>query len=171
MTVKGKSWQNLFLFCVGLSIAAGFCMKWMEGDLVQGGSVFTILGLELFYAREKVDAILTGIDPQVTTILQYHLYFDFAFMTGIFPGIAALCCMAASKVSGKLFGKILVLLAFLQLAAWGCDVYENCSLLSWIHTKKTGENFTLFHFIVTVKWVLAVTGALCAVPVCLLRKK
>ena len=40
-----KKWQKIFLFCLGISIAAGFCMKWMESDLVANNEVFTIIGL------------------------------------------------------------------------------------------------------------------------------
>ncbi len=42
---------------------------------------------------------MTGLDDHVRTILGYHLHFDFVFMPGVFPGIAALCMMAGEKAT------------------------------------------------------------------------
>ncbi len=142
-----KYWKNLFLVCLGLFIAAAFCMKWMEGDFWVNGEKFTIMGLELLYSKEKVMAVTAGLDDHVGTILAYHLHFDFVFMAGVFPGIAALCMMARERTGG-MFKKILPAVAFLQIAAWGADVYENLSLLQWMKDPVIGDEFILYHFIV-----------------------
>jgi hypothetical protein len=91
MIISYKGWKNIFLLCLGIFAGTGFCMKWVEGDFVQNGSLFTIIGLEISYPKEQVSAILSGLDGPVKTILRYHLCFDFAFMLGVYPGIAALC--------------------------------------------------------------------------------
>ncbi|MBL7739436.1 MAG: hypothetical protein JNK14_09460 [Chitinophagaceae bacterium] len=165
-----KYWKNLFLFCLGLFGAAAFCMKWMESDLYANGEKFSIMGLELFYPKEKVIAVMTGLDDQVRTVLSYHLHFDFVFMAGVFPGIAALSMMARHKAAGQL-KTILLVSAILQAVAWGADIYENLSLLKWMKDPVIGDEFGLFHFIVAAKWIIALTGALMAISVLVFMRK
>ncbi|HEY6504590.1 MAG TPA: hypothetical protein VIZ28_11495 [Chitinophagaceae bacterium] len=150
-------WRKIFLFCIGLFLAAAFCMKWMENDLRVNGEKFTIMGLELFYSKEKVMAIMTGLDDHVRSILSYHLHFDFVFMAGVFPGIAALCILAGRKVAGNP-GKLLFALAVLLAVAWVCDIYENLCLLKWMKAPVIGNEFGLYHFIVAAKWIIVLSG-------------
>jgi hypothetical protein len=170
MTITTKSWQKLFLFCLGVSASAAFCMKWMEHDLFLKDEKFTILGLELFYSREKVAAILSGLTPPVKTILQYHLSFDFAFMTGVYPGIAALCMIAKEKARATPIKKILYILAILQLGAWAADMTENYYLLRWIRGPVIGNEFGFYHFVVYFKWIIALVAVLLAIPFAAKRK-
>ena len=171
MSTNYKGWQRLFLFCFGLFAGTAFCMKWMEGDFIQNGQLFTIIGLEISYSKEKVLAILSGLDDPIRVILRYHLYFDFAFMLGVYPGIAALCMMAREKSGSNFARKILLSLALLQVVAFGCDITENSYLLKWIKNPVIGNEFGLYHFIVTAKWMIALLAALIAIPmVCTKRK-
>jgi len=170
MNYNNKLWRNLFLFSLGLFAGTAFCMKWMEGDFVQHGEKFTIIGLEISYPGERVAAILAGLDEHVKTILRYHLSFDFAFMAGVYPGIAALCMMARAKLVGSGIRKIVLAFALLQMVAWGCDIYENCCLLKWIKNPAIGNEFSFYHFIVAAKWIIALAGALLAIPL-VLRKR
>lgn len=172
MIVTIKSWKKLFLFCIGLAASAAFCMKWMEPDLyANNGARFTIMGLELFYPKEQVILILANLSPSVQTILRYHLTFDFAFMAGVYPGIAALCIMAAVKSPIR---KILFFLAILQLAAWIADIVENYYLLHWIGTDQLNNNFpdqfSFYRFVVIFKWVVALIGILISLAF-IFRKK
>jgi hypothetical protein len=170
MTNINKGWNKLFLFCAGLFLGTAFCMKWMESDFVQGGKTFTIIGLEISYPKEKVMEILSGLDERVRTILRYHLSFDFVFMAGVYPGIAALCMMGSKKVSSGWLKKLLIAMAVLQLVAWGCDIYENCCLLSWIKDPVIGDNFGMYHIIVATKWVLALLGAVLGIGMVFKRR-
>lgn len=54
-------WGHLFLFCIGLLIVAAFAMKWMEGDLVHDGEKVSVFGLELFYPKENIVEIFSGM--------------------------------------------------------------------------------------------------------------
>ena len=170
MSINYKRWQKLFLFCFGLFVASAFCMKWMEGNFLQNGRLFTIIGLELD-SKEKVAVILSGLDDHVKTILRYHLSFDFAFMAGVYPGIAALCMMAREKSTSSVLRKFLLVMAVLQIVAWGCDISENCYLLKWIKNPVIGKEFGLYHFIVFAKWGIALTGALIAIPLAVRKRK
>jgi hypothetical protein len=171
MNASNKLWQKLFLFSFGIFAGTAFCMKWMEGDLIQNGQTFTVIGLEISYPKEKVAAILAGLDEHVKTILRYHLSFDFAFMAGVYPGIAALCMIARNKLGGKIARKILIAFAALQIVAWGCDIFENSCLLKWIKNPAIGNDFSTYHFIVYLKWFIAVAGALLAIPLAIRKRK
>jgi hypothetical protein len=158
-------WQRLFLFCLGLFIAAAFAMKWMENDLLFNNEKISIFGLELFYPKEKIVEIFFGINDKVKTILGYHLSFDFIFMAGCYPGIACLCMMSREKVKSKNLKMILFLLASLQLGAWAFDITENYYLLKWLKNPVIGEEFGFYHIVVYSKWIIALTGALLAIVI------
>jgi hypothetical protein len=158
-------WKRLFLFCCGLFLASAFAMKWMENDLVYNGEKVSIFGLELFYSKEKIILILSGIDTKVKTILSYHLSFDFIFMAGVYPGIACICMMAAEKINSKPLKRVLFILAFLQLFGWVFDIIENYYLLKWVKQPLIGDEFGFYHVIVYSKWVIALTGALFGIAI------
>ena len=158
-------WQRLFLFCLGLFIAGAFAMKWMENDLLFNNEKISIFGLELFYPKEKVVEIFSGISDKVKTILKYHLSFDFIFMAGCYPGITCLCIMASAKAAGKNLKRILFILAFLQIFGWTFDVIENYYLLKWLKNPVIGDEFDFYHVIVYSKWIIALTGALFAIVI------
>jgi hypothetical protein len=171
MNPNYKRWQKLFLWCLGLAVGTAFCMKWMEADLLQNGEKFTIVGLEICYSRERIMAIFSGLDPGVKNILRYHLYFDFAYMAGVFPGIAALLMMARERSVGKISRKILFALAALQTLAWACDIFENLQLLSWIKDPVIGNEFGIFHVVVWTKFVISILGILMALAFVFRRRK
>ena len=158
-------WQRLFLFCLGLFIAGAFAMKWMESDLLFNNQKISIFGLELFYPKEKIVEIFSGISDKVKTILGYHLSFDFIFMAGCYPGIACLSMMASAKVDSKNLKGILFILAFLQIFGWTFDVIENYYLLKWLKNPVIGDEFDFYHVIVYSKWIIALTGALLAIVI------
>jgi hypothetical protein len=166
-----KRWKQLFLFCLGLFLGTAFCMKWMEGDFRQNGSLFTIIGLEATYSKERVISILSGLDESVKTIVRYHLCFDFAFMAGVYPGIACLCMMARSKRAGKWIRGFLLALALLQLVAWGFDIIENYFLLSWLKAPESLSSFGVYHTVVYAKWLIALAGVLAALVMFVLPGK
>ncbi|MGZ5221722.1 MAG: hypothetical protein ACXWC7_16660 [Chitinophagaceae bacterium] len=171
MNLSYNRWKKLFLFGLGLFLGTAFCMKWMESDFVAGGERFTIMGLEFFYPKEKLIGIFNGLDDRVRTILRYHLYFDFAFMAGVYPGITSLCMLAREKAESSWIKKILYTAAWLQLLAWAGDIIENYYLLSWIQNPVIGNELWLYHFIVGAKWIIAIAGVLLSIPFLFRRKK
>lgn len=171
MILNNKHWVSLFTFCLGIFAGTAFCLKWIEPGFRLHGELFTILGLEIFYSQERVSATLSGIDSSVRILLQYHLVFDFAFMAGVYPGIAALCMMVRNKVQGLTIKKILLSLALLQFVALVCDVTENILLMKWINSPEDICCFQFYHFIVITKWVLALAGAAVGILILLIRRK
>ena len=171
MIISYQYWQRVFLICLGLFVGTAFCMKWMEGSFLGNNPPFTILGLEITYSQEKISAILSGLNDHLKTVLRFHLAFDFVFMAGAYPGIAALCMMARQKQTNVVVRRILLFLAFAQLLAWGGDIYENCCLLNWIHDPASISNFSTYHYVVLTKWLLALIGALFAIPLSMKKRK
>lgn len=167
MILNYKQWKTVFLVCLGITVGTAFCMKWLEPDFLHNGKLFTIIGLEIAYPKEKIIEIFAGITPAVKSVVGYHLAFDFAFMAGVYPGIAALCMMAREKRMNKLVMKILLAAAILQIIALGCDIMENIYLLNWLETRVIGNEFSFFHWVVAIKWLLAISGALIAIPLVL----
>lgn len=158
-------WNRLFLFCLGLFLGASFAMKWMENDLIYKGRNISVLGLEMYYPKERIIEIFSNIDDKVKTILSYHLSFDFIFMAGCFPGIACLCMMAREKVQLKGIKKLLIIVAFFQLLAWSFDIIENYFLLKWLKVPTIGDEFSFYHFVVYSKWAIALFGAFLAIEI------
>jgi hypothetical protein len=166
MILSYKGWRNCFLFCLGLFIGTAFCMKWLETRFYYQGDLFTIIGLEISYSADRVMDILYHLDPTVQTLLKAHLYFDYVFMAGAYGGIASLCMMARFKVNKNGLRRLLLVLACLQLVAWGCDIRENGFLLHWLSSKPDiATSFSVYHLYVIIKWSLAIAGALLSIPV------
>jgi hypothetical protein len=171
MELLAKRWKKLFLFGIGISVAAAFCMKWIEPDLRIKSEPFSIIGLEWFYNHEKLASIMAGLDYHVKTILSYHLSFDFVFMAGVYPAIAALCMIAAERLDRPGWRKALFIVALLQLVAWICDIGENYYLLKWLKEPVLTDEFGQYHVMVATKWILALGGIIFGIACLLARRK
>ena len=158
-------WQRLLLFCFGLFIAGAFAIKWMESDLLYNNEKISIFGLELFYPKEKIIDIFSGINDKVRTILGYHLSFDFIFMAGCYPGIACLCMMARMEIGRKSTKSILFIFAFLQIFGWTFDVIENFYLLKWLKNPVVVDEFGFYHVVVYSKWTIALLAAVFSISI------
>lgn len=158
-------WNKLFMLCLGLFIGGFFGMRLLEDDLIYNDAKFSVIGLEIFYSREKIIEIFTGISDKVKTILSYHLSYDFVFMAGCYPGIVCLCMMAAKRINSKTLRKVLLILSFVQLIPWLFDIIENYFLLKWLKSPSIGDEFRLYHLVVYCKWIIAVSTALLAISI------
>ena len=171
MNIINNHWKSLFLFCLGLTVGTAFCMKWLETEFLLNDGKFTMIGLEISYSKEKVAAIMAAIDDHSRSALKYQLYFDFAFMAGVYPSIAALCMMARQKIVSPSFRKIIFAIALMQTFAWIADIIENLFLLKWLSPPVEVSDFGLYHFIVYAKWLIALTGFFIAVLVLVFNRK
>ena len=158
MHPNSNRWRSLSLFCLGIVIATSFIMEWLASDFWIGDEKFSILGLELFYSKREILIILTQIKQPARIALNYQLIFDFAFMAGIYPGIASLCMMVREKINRKSIQNVLFALAMLQPVAWVFDIVENSYLLNWMEKPEIGEEFSIYHNIVAAKWLIALIG-------------
>ncbi|HET9825665.1 MAG TPA: hypothetical protein VFP87_10025 [Chitinophagaceae bacterium] len=163
-------WRSLFLFSLGVAVSTAFIMQWLASDFWINDQRFSILGLELFYSKKEVIDVLSQIRPPSRLALNYHLTFDFAFMTGLYPAIASLCMLMRERVRNGTWRNLLFALAMLQPVAWAFDITENIFLLNWLEKPEIGDEFSTYHNIVVAKWLIALTGALCAISVALFKK-
>ena len=155
MSANVFSWKKLFFFCLGLFVASMFCMKWIESEFISSGKIFTIIDLELKLGKQELSTLLAGLDDKTRTIVSYHLHFDFLFMAGVFPGLVSICMMTRERTANKLVQSLLILFAFLQIFAWGFDVYENLHLIKWLKYPSTVEGIDFFHLLVQLKFLFA----------------
>jgi len=51
-------------------------------------------------------------------------------------------------------------MAAIQLLAWACDITENVFLIKWLGHPVIGNEFGVYHFIVSVKWMIALSSFL-----------
>jgi hypothetical protein len=151
---------KLLLFCLGLFVASTFCMKWIEKDMARDAPALNVMKLELTYSQPELAAVLATADPVQKDKLHAVLCFDFMFMAGCFPGIALLCLLARRHVKAKFLKGMLVAGALAQAFAWGFDIYENTSLLSWLQDPVNSERFRIYRLLVQLKWILALAGVL-----------
>ena len=152
--------KKLFFLCLGLFFASAFCMKWIESDFISNGKPFGIMDLELYLGKEDLTKLLAGLDDKAATVVSYHLHFDFAFMAGVFPGIAILCTLVREKVSNKFVSTLLLIFALLQFVAWSFDIYENLRLIKWLRNPSTVDDIELYHLLVRLKFIFSFGGVL-----------
>lgn len=126
---------------------------------------FSMMDLELpLTEKELVNMMQTMPGPSKKAVSQ-HLAIDYLFMLAVYPGIALLCCITANRMDhiGKWF---FWLLAGLQFFSWLFDVLENIYLAKKLRNPVVNENIRPYkRFIrrVQAKFVLALTGSICAV--------
>jgi hypothetical protein len=166
-----QRWFKLFLFCAGTAIASSFILQWLANDFTMDGKRFSILDLELFYPKFQLTTVLKKMDDTARIALNYHSIFDFVFMTGIYPGIAAFCMMTRERLGKKILREILFALAMLQPVAWAFDVTENVYLMNWVAAREPGDDLGVFHNIVAAKWLIGILGFLVALVLFVVRKR
>lgn len=166
---SGLKW--LFAGFLGLAAGAAFCMKWMEPGFQSRGELFTIIGLEISYTAPQIREILESLDPVVREKLRLHLYFDFAFMAGVYPAIATACIWVGRSRQSAAWRKMLVILSAGQVLAAGADVAENRILLGWLDNPAGVSGLEAFHQVVWLKWGLAVGAILLTVMALFFKKR
>jgi len=153
-----RRWRGLFLFCLGLFAASLFVMQWLEADFWSGDERFSIVGLQLFYSKRDVLAVLTEMKQPTRIALNYDLVVRFVFMTGFYPAIACACMMTRETARRTATKNILFALAMLQPVAWVFDIAANFLVMGWIDKPEIGNEFRTCHNLVVVKWSIALAG-------------
>jgi len=171
MSANVLNLKKLFFLCLGLFFASAFCMKWVESEFISNGKPFSIMDLELYLGKEELIKLLTSLDDKAATVVSYHLHFDFAFMAGVFPGIAIICTLVREKVNNKLVSILLLVFAILQFIAWGFDIYENLHLIKWLKKPPSVDGIELYHLLVRLKFIFSFGGVLMALIAFLFFRK
>ncbi|HMG16855.1 MAG TPA: hypothetical protein VK590_15470 [Saprospiraceae bacterium] len=146
------------------------------------GSVkkFSMLDLEFPTSSKYMAKILNGIYKlpsekvsKVLGALRCNLFLDFLFMPAAYGSIFLLCMHIADRNNNILF----TFLAWLQILAYAFDVIENITILKMIKQSpplkivdfirdvedfKEPVSFVLYTRMVIIKWIIAITGFMCA---------
>ncbi|SKD09207.1 hypothetical protein SAMN05660461_5090 [Chitinophaga ginsengisegetis] len=132
---------------------------------------FSIIDLQFPASSKEIPELIKGIyalpAPQrsrTLSALRGQLWVDFLFMPALYGSIFLLCIQVADKMTpaGEIFFECL---AWLQLIAWLFDAMENGYLLNKIKpdvTPSTPEVHKAYQQMVFAKWILLLTGIVCA---------
>lgn len=147
---------RLFFLCLAMTVVAFAVMKYFEKQFRfndENNTSFSILDVEFAKSKDGLSGMYDKMDRSVRESLRAHLFTDYFFMTGCYPGIAALCLLVA--VREKKLRTLFVTLACLQVLPWLFDVTENIQLVCWMDNKECQESFSLFKILVRAKFGLA----------------
>jgi len=132
---------------------------------------FSMLDLQFPASPKEIPHLIKCIyalpSPQqerTLAALRGQLRTDFIFMPAAYGSIFLICIQVAGKMNpaGEIFFECL---AWLQLIAWLFDAMENSYLLHKIHPgalPSSMEVHRAYQQMVFAKWILALTGAVCA---------
>jgi hypothetical protein len=132
---------------------------------------FSIIDLQFPASSKEIPELIKGIyalpapqQSRTLSALRGQLWVDFLFMPALYGSIFLLCIQVANKMtpSGEIFFECL---AWLQLIAWLFDAMENGYLLNKIKpgvTPSTPEVHKAYQQMVFAKWILLLTGIVCA---------
>lgn len=123
---------------------------------------FSIFNLEFPGSDENLSSLVLKMNDDVKQSVKKHLYVDYVFMAGVYPGIAILCFIAAGAADSEIGSKILLAMGWLQIVPWICDIIENIILLKKInHPLPIKENlYRLLKYLVGTKFFIAVLGVI-----------
>ena len=133
---------------------------------------FSILDLQLPSSAQELVNLIKGIfdlpdDQSQKTLkaLRRHLYIDFIFMPAAYGSIFLLCYLAAGKMT-NLGHPVFLILAWLQIIAWLCDIIENIYLLKNLNpgiVLSTPAVHKAYQVLEITKFGIALTGVVCSV--------
>ena len=133
---------------------------------------FSMMDLEIPATSMEFVNLVKGLyklpQPQsrkVIRLLRLHLVIDFLFMPCVYGSIFIICMLVAGKMTT--FGvDIFIVLAWLQVIPFVCDIIENIYLLQKIKPnpeKTTAKAHRLHLFMEFLKWSLSLIAAISAV--------
>ncbi len=166
-------------FCISfgvMQLAAAVMGQLSKRFYTNDGTVrnFSVLDLEFAASASEIASLIKGIyqlpdaakSKACIKALKGQLYVDFIFMPAAY-GSVFLACIKVSTMLATHWGQhVFVVLAWLQLLPWLCDVLENCYLLGKIvpQPSVTPPNyFKLYQLNEVLKWGLSLTGAVCSI--------
>jgi len=163
-------------FCVGFALVQ-ITSLWMQklGNQLKtrDGSLhkFSIMDLEFPSSAQDMVNVINGIYrmPEMEIkkclkALKFTLIVDFLFMPAIYGCIFLLCMHVAHKTM-HINPAVFETLAWLQVFAWLCDIFENAYILRKIHPDSTPSgkmSHAIYTAVVYSKWGIALIGGICA---------
>lgn len=168
----------LFSILFGLLLAITFIMNLQSLHFYTKDVVirkFSIIDLELAADPKELVNLIAGVYelPQVQSkktlnAIKGQLYIDFLFMPCAYGSVYLLCIKVAERMQLSLGYYVLMILGWLQVAAWLCDIVENIYLLSKIRPDPVMSSVATHHaylMMEATKWGIALSGAVCSISV------
>jgi hypothetical protein len=165
--------KTLFKLLLTIALLATGWMSWLAKDFkYPADKHFSIMALELPADSASLTDMITNITPATRQSVLKQLNADYIFMPGCYLAILVLCLIAIRHItninslkkdlqklqSGAAWKKILMVLALLQLAAWGLDVWENAQIEQWLLTSSVNNDIGFFKAKVYIKFAIAFAG-------------
>ena len=164
--------KMLLLVMVLLTICTSAYMSRLANQFVlNDGRSFSIMDLEIPKEKIKIEDIKPGITYKATLALEKHLQTDALFMIGCFSSIALLCLIAASSTVSSTWRMILIILAILQLIAWGLDIVENKQLYKFLFQPDYTINKTSITIRTIIKFAIGIVGFFLSIGVIIANSK
>jgi hypothetical protein len=128
---------------------------------------------------------MASFAPGTQQAVLKQLNADYIFMAGCYPAILVLCLIAIRHLSrinamqkdlgkaqtGEGWKKLLIVLALLQLLAWGLDVWENAQIESWLHAGVADDHIAFLKARTYTKFGIGFAGFLTSALLLLLTLK
>ncbi len=165
------------LFCMvfGLMLFFTLIMSRLSANFYTKDVVvkkFSIIDLELPATAIELVNVTKGLfsldeehSKKALRAVRWHLIIDFIYMPFAYGSVFILCMLVAGKMN-SVGVDIFIVLAWLQIVPWICDIIENIYLFGKIKPDPVISNartHRLYLFMQTVKWGIALTAVICAV--------
>jgi hypothetical protein len=137
MSIFIQSWP-LFCLAFGLMLLITLIMSaqslyFYTQDVVE--KKFNIMDLEMPATTIELENLIKGLyapgekTKKALGALKGQLYIDFLFMPCAYGSIFLLCMLVSAKMQMPFGINVFIILAWLQLVSWLCDIIENIYLL------------------------------------------
>ena len=169
------SWP-MFCIAFGLMLLLSFIMGWQGLHFYTKDVVvkkFSIMDLEMPATPRELVNLIRGLYklPRTNALksirsLRCQLYTDFLFMPCAYISIFIVCMLVSAKMELAAGTKVFVVLAWLQVGPWLCDIIENIYLLRKIKPKPVLSS-KAFHkaylWMEYFKWSIALVASICSI--------
>lgn len=170
-----NSWQ-LFTIAFTLLLVVSYIMQKQSAHFYTQDVIvkkFSIMELELPATPKELCNVIAGMfqlppaqSRKSLGALRRQLLLDFLLMPLVYGCIFLLCWRVAHKMQSSAGYILFMILAFIQLVSWICDVAENSFLLSQLKpdvTEMSKRTHRLYLGMEGLKWGIAITAAVCGI--------
>ncbi len=175
MSVAIISWA-MFCMAFGLMLLLTFIMSLQSLHFYTKDVVvkkFSIMDLEMPATSTELVNLIKGLyklpeqkSKKAISALKGQLYIDFLFMPCAYGAIFLLCMLVSAKMQLSFGINIFMILAWLQLIPWLCDIIENIYLLRKINPEPVLSSPSVhkaYLLMEAFKWGIALTATICAI--------
>lgn len=168
---------NWFFFCItfGLMLFLTFIMNLQSRYFFTKDVVvrkFSPIDLQLAATSVELINIIKGLyalpaaqSKKAIGAMKVQLYTDFLFMPCAYLSVFILCIKVAERMQLPAGRIVFIVLAWLQLISWVCDIIENIYLLGKIRPNSAMSDeatHKAYLKMEAIKWGVALTGAVCS---------